>query len=85
MSLILLELLEQSVAAVVSLHRNCVGLSDCVESADNVSNDAGMWSYLQGALLSRYAEENNGINVLSGPIFDNNYDGLRDPADKIKE
>ncbi|TNM92642.1 hypothetical protein fugu_018044 [Takifugu bimaculatus] len=44
-----------------------------------------MWRYLQGALLRRYAEENNGINVLSGPIFDNNYDGLRDPADTIKE
>lgn len=44
-----------------------------------------MWGHLQGALLRRYAEENNGINVLAGPVFDNNYDGLRDAADKIKE
>uniref|UniRef100_A0A8C6PPV8 Ectonucleotide pyrophosphatase/phosphodiesterase 2 n=1 Tax=Nothobranchius furzeri TaxID=105023 RepID=A0A8C6PPV8_NOTFU len=44
-----------------------------------------MWSYLQGAVLRRYAEENNGINVLSGPIFDSNHDGLRDTIEKIKE
>uniref|UniRef100_A0A3B4UGS4 Ectonucleotide pyrophosphatase/phosphodiesterase 2 n=1 Tax=Seriola dumerili TaxID=41447 RepID=A0A3B4UGS4_SERDU len=44
-----------------------------------------LWSYLQGTLLRRYAEENNGINVLAGPIFDNNYDGLRDTTEKIKE
>uniref|UniRef100_A0A8C9XRG0 Ectonucleotide pyrophosphatase/phosphodiesterase 2 n=1 Tax=Sander lucioperca TaxID=283035 RepID=A0A8C9XRG0_SANLU len=44
-----------------------------------------MWNYLQGTLLRRYAEENNGINVLSGPIFDYNYDGLRDTTEEIKE
>uniref|UniRef100_A0A8C4ILS6 SMB domain-containing protein n=1 Tax=Dicentrarchus labrax TaxID=13489 RepID=A0A8C4ILS6_DICLA len=44
-----------------------------------------IWSYLQGTLLRRYAEENNGINVLTGPIFDYNYDGLRDTTEKIKE
>lgn len=46
---------------------------------------AGLWSYLQGTLLRRYAEENNGINVLAGPVFDYNYDGLRDTTEKIKE
>lgn len=45
----------------------------------------GVWSYLQGALLRRYAEENNGVNVLTGPIFDSNYDGLRDPTQTIRE
>ncbi|XP_069372354.1 autotaxin isoform X1 [Paralichthys olivaceus] len=44
-----------------------------------------MWSYLQGALLRRYAEEQNGINVLAGPVFDFNHDGLRDTTDTIKE
>ncbi|XP_073319254.1 autotaxin-like [Pagrus major] len=44
-----------------------------------------IWSYLQGTLLRRYAEENNGINVLAGPIFDLNHDGLRDTTEKIKE
>uniref|UniRef100_A0A665UBU7 SMB domain-containing protein n=1 Tax=Echeneis naucrates TaxID=173247 RepID=A0A665UBU7_ECHNA len=38
-----------------------------------------------GTLLTRYAEENNGINVLAGPVFDYNYDGLRDTMEKIKE
>ncbi|XP_005944849.1 ectonucleotide pyrophosphatase/phosphodiesterase family member 2 [Haplochromis burtoni] len=43
------------------------------------------WSYLQGTLLRRYAEASNGINVLCGPVFDYNYDGLRDTTEKIKE
>uniref|UniRef100_A0A7N8Y4Y9 SMB domain-containing protein n=1 Tax=Mastacembelus armatus TaxID=205130 RepID=A0A7N8Y4Y9_9TELE len=43
------------------------------------------WTYLQGTLLRRYAEENNGVNVLAGPVFDHNYDGLRDTVEKMKE
>ena len=39
-----------------------------------------MWSYLQGVLLRRYAEELNGVNVLLGPVFDQDYDGLRDTS-----
>uniref|UniRef100_A0A7N8Y5Q0 SMB domain-containing protein n=1 Tax=Mastacembelus armatus TaxID=205130 RepID=A0A7N8Y5Q0_9TELE len=45
----------------------------------------GTWTYLQGTLLRRYAEENNGVNVLAGPVFDHNYDGLRDTVEKMKE
>uniref|UniRef100_A0A3Q0RZ61 Ectonucleotide pyrophosphatase/phosphodiesterase 2 n=1 Tax=Amphilophus citrinellus TaxID=61819 RepID=A0A3Q0RZ61_AMPCI len=44
-----------------------------------------VWSYVQGVLLRRYAEENNGINVLCGPVFDYNYDGLQDTTEEIKE
>ncbi|KAM9824011.1 autotaxin [Neosynchiropus ocellatus] len=44
-----------------------------------------VWSYLQGTLVRRYAEENNGINVLVGPIFDSNYDGLRDTTLSVKQ
>ncbi|XP_063041608.1 ectonucleotide pyrophosphatase/phosphodiesterase family member 2 [Engraulis encrasicolus] len=44
-----------------------------------------IWSYFQDSLLKRYAEELNGINVIAGPIFDHNYDGLRDTVEKIKE
>ncbi|KAK7898238.1 hypothetical protein WMY93_019091 [Mugilogobius chulae] len=44
-----------------------------------------VWSYLQGALFRRYAQENNGINVLVGPVFDQNYDGLRDTDEQIRE
>uniref|UniRef100_H3CII5 Ectonucleotide pyrophosphatase/phosphodiesterase 2 n=1 Tax=Tetraodon nigroviridis TaxID=99883 RepID=H3CII5_TETNG len=43
-----------------------------------------LWRHLQGALLA-YAKDSGGINVLAGPVFDNNYDGLRDSADQIKE
>ncbi|KAJ8000145.1 hypothetical protein DPEC_G00201800 [Dallia pectoralis] len=43
-----------------------------------------VWSYLQGVLLKRYAEENDGINVVTGPIFDHNYDGLQDTTEEIK-
>uniref|UniRef100_A0A8C8DWC7 Ectonucleotide pyrophosphatase/phosphodiesterase 2 n=1 Tax=Oryzias sinensis TaxID=183150 RepID=A0A8C8DWC7_9TELE len=44
-----------------------------------------IWTYLQETLVRRYAEENNSINVLSGPVFDHNYDGLRDTVEQIKE
>lgn len=35
--------------------------------------------------MKRYATERNGVNVLTGPIFDNNYDGVRDSVEKIRE
>ncbi|XP_055013525.1 ectonucleotide pyrophosphatase/phosphodiesterase family member 2-like [Boleophthalmus pectinirostris] len=44
-----------------------------------------VWGYLQGVLFRRYAEENNGVNVLVGPIFDHNHDGLRDTLEQIRE
>ncbi|XP_061520357.1 ectonucleotide pyrophosphatase/phosphodiesterase family member 2-like isoform X2 [Phycodurus eques] len=44
-----------------------------------------VWRYLQGALLRRYAQENNGINILAGPVFDYNYDGRRDTLEEIRE
>uniref|UniRef100_A0A3B4DTA2 SMB domain-containing protein n=1 Tax=Pygocentrus nattereri TaxID=42514 RepID=A0A3B4DTA2_PYGNA len=44
-----------------------------------------IWNYLQKEALRRYSEEKNGINIITGPIFDINYDGLRDTVEKIKE
>ncbi|KAJ8273131.1 hypothetical protein GJAV_G00097790 [Gymnothorax javanicus] len=44
-----------------------------------------VWSYFQRALVKRYASETNGVNIVSGPIFDNDYDGLRDTDEKIKQ
>lgn len=64
--------------------RSLVAFYSCIQPWF-VFCSAGVWSYLQGTLLRRYAEENNGINVLTGPIFDFNYDGLRDTTEKIKE
>uniref|UniRef100_A0A8C6VVY3 Ectonucleotide pyrophosphatase/phosphodiesterase 2 n=1 Tax=Nothobranchius furzeri TaxID=105023 RepID=A0A8C6VVY3_NOTFU len=44
-----------------------------------------IWGHLQRTLVKKYATERNGVNVLVGPIFDYNYDGARDSAEKIKE
>uniref|UniRef100_A0A671Y4V7 Ectonucleotide pyrophosphatase/phosphodiesterase 2 n=1 Tax=Sparus aurata TaxID=8175 RepID=A0A671Y4V7_SPAAU len=46
---------------------------------------SGIWGYFQRVLLKKYATERNGVNVLIGPIFDYDYDGVRDTAEKIKE
>uniref|UniRef100_A0A4W4FG11 SMB domain-containing protein n=1 Tax=Electrophorus electricus TaxID=8005 RepID=A0A4W4FG11_ELEEL len=44
-----------------------------------------LWGYFQKTLVKRYASERNGLNVVVGPIFDHDYDGLRDSAEKIKQ
>ncbi|KAL4616966.1 ectonucleotide pyrophosphatase/phosphodiesterase family member 2 isoform X1 [Arapaima gigas] len=44
-----------------------------------------VWNYFQRTLVKRYASERNGINVVSGPIFDYDYDGLRDTGEKRKQ
>ncbi|XP_043117298.1 ectonucleotide pyrophosphatase/phosphodiesterase family member 2-like isoform X3 [Puntigrus tetrazona] len=44
-----------------------------------------MWSYFQKSLVRRYASERNGVNVVVGPIFDYDYNGLRDSAETIKQ
>ncbi|XP_040210833.1 ectonucleotide pyrophosphatase/phosphodiesterase family member 2 isoform X7 [Rana temporaria] len=43
-----------------------------------------IWNHFQRVLVKRYASERNGINVITGPIFDYDYDGLYDTSDKIK-
>ncbi|KAK2834147.1 hypothetical protein Q7C36_014848 [Tachysurus vachellii] len=43
-----------------------------------------IWSYLQMTVLRRYSEERNSINVVTGPIFDYDSDGLRDTVEKIR-
>ncbi|XP_041758455.1 ectonucleotide pyrophosphatase/phosphodiesterase family member 2 [Coregonus clupeaformis] len=44
-----------------------------------------IWSYFQKTLVKKYAMERNGVNLICGPIFDYDYDGLRDSAEKIKQ
>ncbi|XP_038130790.1 ectonucleotide pyrophosphatase/phosphodiesterase family member 2 isoform X1 [Cyprinodon tularosa] len=44
-----------------------------------------IWTYIQRALVKKYATERNGVNVLVGPIFDHNYDGVRDSAETIRD
>ncbi|NXT51955.1 ENPP3 phosphodiesterase, partial [Pluvianellus socialis] len=43
-----------------------------------------IWEYFHTVLLQKYARERNGVNVISGPVFDYNYDGHFDTLDEIK-
>lgn len=44
-----------------------------------------IWRYFHGTLLQRYAEERNGVNVVSGPVFDSDYDGRYDSSETLKQ
>ncbi|NWS23007.1 ENPP3 phosphodiesterase, partial [Pachyramphus minor] len=44
-----------------------------------------IWDYFHNVLLQEYARERNGVNVISGPVFDYNYDGHFDSLDEIKQ
>ncbi|XP_047590431.1 ectonucleotide pyrophosphatase/phosphodiesterase family member 3 [Lutra lutra] len=44
-----------------------------------------MWDYFHRVLLVKHAMERNGVNVVSGPVFDYNYDGHFDAPDEITE
>ncbi|GCC23755.1 hypothetical protein chiPu_0002153 [Chiloscyllium punctatum] len=43
-----------------------------------------IWNYFHNVLLLKYTEQRNGINVISGPVFDRNYDGRFDTPDIIQ-
>ncbi|XP_046702061.1 ectonucleotide pyrophosphatase/phosphodiesterase family member 2 isoform X2 [Silurus meridionalis] len=43
-----------------------------------------VWTYFQKTLVKKYASERNGLNVVVGPIFDYDFDGLRDTEEKMK-
>ncbi|XP_073431921.1 ectonucleotide pyrophosphatase/phosphodiesterase family member 3 isoform X2 [Dendrobates tinctorius] len=42
-----------------------------------------IWNYLNNILLLKYASERNGVNVVTGPIFDYNFDGHIDSSAEI--
>ncbi|XP_030890705.1 ectonucleotide pyrophosphatase/phosphodiesterase family member 3 [Leptonychotes weddellii] len=42
-----------------------------------------MWDYFHSVLLVKHAMERNGVNVVSGPVFDYNYDGHFDAPNEI--
>ncbi|NXN25763.1 ENPP3 phosphodiesterase, partial [Nycticryphes semicollaris] len=44
-----------------------------------------IWDYFHKVLLQQYARERNGVNVISGPVFDYNYDGHFDTLAEIKQ
>ncbi|XP_004422453.1 PREDICTED: ectonucleotide pyrophosphatase/phosphodiesterase family member 3 [Ceratotherium simum simum] len=44
-----------------------------------------IWDYVHSVLLVKYAMERNGVNVVSGPVFDYNYDGHFDAPNEVTE
>ncbi|XP_068431430.1 venom phosphodiesterase 1 [Clinocottus analis] len=44
-----------------------------------------IWDFLHGTLLRKYAAAYNGVNVVSGPAFDYNYDGRYDAPEQIQQ
>ncbi|XP_048700500.1 ectonucleotide pyrophosphatase/phosphodiesterase family member 3 isoform X2 [Caretta caretta] len=44
-----------------------------------------IWNYFHDVLLLKYAAERNGLNVISGPVFDYNYDGHFDALHEITQ
>uniref|UniRef100_A0A8C5MIP1 Ectonucleotide pyrophosphatase/phosphodiesterase 1 n=1 Tax=Leptobrachium leishanense TaxID=445787 RepID=A0A8C5MIP1_9ANUR len=42
-----------------------------------------IWNYFHDVLLLKYAEKKNGVQVVSGPIFDYNFDGRFDTVEQI--
>uniref|UniRef100_A0A8C3JYD1 Ectonucleotide pyrophosphatase/phosphodiesterase 1 n=1 Tax=Calidris pygmaea TaxID=425635 RepID=A0A8C3JYD1_9CHAR len=43
-----------------------------------------LWSYFHQYLLPEYAAARSGVNVVSGPVFDYDSDGLYDTPEKVK-
>ncbi|XP_072913364.1 ectonucleotide pyrophosphatase/phosphodiesterase family member 3-like [Hemitrygon akajei] len=43
-----------------------------------------IWHYLHDTMLLKEAAARNGVNVMSGPVFDYNYDGHFDTPEEIK-
>ncbi|KAM4549950.1 venom phosphodiesterase CdcPDE [Fundulus diaphanus] len=44
-----------------------------------------IWDYLHNTLLKKYASIYNGINVVTGPVFDYNFDGRYDTPEQIQQ
>lgn len=44
-----------------------------------------IWTYFQNVLLMKYASAYNGVNVMSGPVFDYDYNGHFDSSAEIIE
>lgn len=40
-----------------------------------------VWNHIHEVLLPKYSQELNGVNVMSGPIFDKDFDGNVDPLE----
>uniref|UniRef100_A0A4W3I119 Venom phosphodiesterase 2-like n=1 Tax=Callorhinchus milii TaxID=7868 RepID=A0A4W3I119_CALMI len=54
-------------------------------TAYTINQMVKVWNYFHNVLLVKYAIRRNGINVISGPVFDYDFDGHFDTPDKILE
>ncbi|KAM9840798.1 ectonucleotide pyrophosphatase/phosphodiesterase family member 1 [Aulostomus maculatus] len=43
-----------------------------------------VWIHFHDVLLPRYSQQLNGVNIMSGPVFDEDYDGKVDPLKTAK-
>uniref|UniRef100_A0A8C4YVZ8 Ectonucleotide pyrophosphatase/phosphodiesterase 1 n=1 Tax=Gadus morhua TaxID=8049 RepID=A0A8C4YVZ8_GADMO len=50
----------------------------CESSVCYVYLSTEVWTYIHTVLVQNYSRELNGVNIVSGPIFDKNYDGRFD-------
>lgn len=41
-----------------------------------------VWNHIHEVLLPKYSQQLNGVNVMSGPIFDKDFDGNVDPLEE---
>uniref|UniRef100_A0A8K9WWI6 SMB domain-containing protein n=1 Tax=Oncorhynchus mykiss TaxID=8022 RepID=A0A8K9WWI6_ONCMY len=48
-------------------------VNPCLHKYDNIFSD--VWMYFHDVLLVKYSQQLNGVNVVSGPIFDQHYNG----------
>eukprot|EP00066_Takifugu_rubripes_P021233 XP_011610499.1 PREDICTED: ectonucleotide pyrophosphatase/phosphodiesterase family member 1-like [Takifugu rubripes] len=44
-----------------------------------------VWNHIHDVLLPKYSQELNGVNIMSGPIFDKDFDGNVDPLEASSE
>uniref|UniRef100_H2V879 Ectonucleotide pyrophosphatase/phosphodiesterase 1 n=1 Tax=Takifugu rubripes TaxID=31033 RepID=H2V879_TAKRU len=44
-----------------------------------------VWNHIHDVLLPKYSQELNGVNIMSGPIFDKDFDGNVDPLEAISD
>uniref|UniRef100_A0A8C1RG16 Ectonucleotide pyrophosphatase/phosphodiesterase 1 n=1 Tax=Cyprinus carpio TaxID=7962 RepID=A0A8C1RG16_CYPCA len=69
--------------AEVSIFKREDKISSCVdENALLMSEVRDIWNRFHNVLLVKYSQELNGVNVVSGPIFDNDFDGNYDFMNK---
>lgn len=40
---------------------------------------ADVWNHIHKVLLPKYSQQLNGVNIMSGPVFDKDFDGNVDP------